>query len=185
MMHVFDANNTHQLPLGLRVLATAEIAEGPGGVSQHAEFGVLAQQAQKGAKRARLQNLIAALGAVTRNVPERPNGLLTDIGDVGGEEIDKLWDRASIDHKLCVLCCSRCDVGQCPSSFKLESFISGVIRRYRETSTHLEHRVVALQKLNKARDDAAFDDLFDRWVLLLGEQFAEASGRVKLALLIL
>jgi len=46
---------------------------------------------------------------------------------------------------------------------------------------HLQHGVISLQELDESWHDAALDDLFDRWVLLLREQLPEFSCSIQLA----
>lgn len=70
---------THRVPIGLRGFAAAEVAERPGGVSQHAELAAVAEQRQERAQRALLEHEVAADGAVAGNVAEGPDGLLSHV----------------------------------------------------------------------------------------------------------
>lgn len=58
------------------------------------------------------------------------------------------------------------------------------VKLHRRTS-HLKHRVISLQELNKSGNHSAFDDSLDRWVLLLGQQFAKFSRCVELTIRII
>lgn len=110
---------THELPVGLGVLASAEVAEGPSGVPEHADLVGLVEEGEERTKGALLENVVAALGAVSSNVAESPNGLLADVEDGGGEELDEDGDGARLDDDLGMLRGSRGDVGKGPGGFEL------------------------------------------------------------------
>lgn len=69
----------YQFPFWLRVLSSAEIAQGPGSISEHAQLVVFAQEGQQGSQGALLQNVVSTLWAVAGDVPESPDGLLANI----------------------------------------------------------------------------------------------------------
>lgn len=48
--------------------------------------------------------------------------------------------------------------------------------------THLKHSIIALQEGDKARNNAALNDAFNRRILLLGKKFTEFRGRVQLTI---
>jgi len=66
---------TYQVPVWGRVLATAEVGEGPCSVSEHRNFVVLVEQSKQGEKRVLAENNVTAARAVSSNVSKRPNGL--------------------------------------------------------------------------------------------------------------
>lgn len=70
---------TYQFPIGLRVLATAEVAERPCGDPQQAKFVVLAEESEQGPESPLLENVVTAFGAVTSNISKGPHSLLMDI----------------------------------------------------------------------------------------------------------
>ena len=119
-----ELQRTHQLPLGLGRLSSAKVAQRPGRVPQHAELVVLGQEREQRVERARLENVVSALGRVTGNVSERPHAIVSrvrngigrslrlfpDIEDVGGEELDEEGDGAMGDDDLGVLGRARGDV---------------------------------------------------------------------------
>ena len=73
------AQEAYQIPFWLRGLSTAEVAQGPGSIPQHANFVVLAQKSEEGPEGTLLEDIIPALWAVTSDVPQRPNSLLSDV----------------------------------------------------------------------------------------------------------
>ena len=46
--------------------------------------------------------------------------------------------------------------------------------------TNLQHGVVSLKELDETRDDSAFNDTLNRWVLLLRQELAELSSSIQL-----
>ncbi len=78
------------------VLATAEVAESPCGVAEHALLVVFAEKSDQGAHGTGLEDVVAALGAVTGNVTESPNSLLTDVEDGRRKELDEDGNSTSL-----------------------------------------------------------------------------------------
>jgi DNA polymerase III psi subunit len=70
---------TYQIPIRLWRLSTAEVAQSPRRISQHAKFMILAEQGQERSKSALLQDVVTALGAVTSDVTESPYSLLPHV----------------------------------------------------------------------------------------------------------
>lgn len=74
-----DQQTTDQLPVGLRRLASAEIAERPSRIPEHAQFVVLAEQSEKRLQSSFLQYIVPALRTVACNITKGPNSLFTHI----------------------------------------------------------------------------------------------------------
>lgn len=53
---------THEFPVRLRVLATAEVRKGPGSVAEHRHLVGLVEESEEGTERALLEDVVAALG---------------------------------------------------------------------------------------------------------------------------
>lgn len=139
---------TYSVPVGLRGLATAEVAQSPGSVAEHAELTAVTKQGDQGLESAALEDKVSALRAVTGNVTKGPDGLLAHIGLGALEQLDKDGHGAGVDDNLCLLGGTRGDVGQGPGSLKLHQSVGRA------------------KELDKAADDASLDDLFDRGVAL-------------------
>lgn len=73
-MHV-----VYQFPFWLRILSSAEVAQGPGGISEHTQLVVFTQERQQGPQSTLLQDVVSALWAVACDVPECPDGLFANI----------------------------------------------------------------------------------------------------------
>ena len=151
-----------ELKLGLR-LAAAKVGEGPRGVAEHGELGVLVELLQERMKRVLREHEIAALGGVARDVAEGPHRLLADVVGGRSEELDEDGDRSRIDDDAGVLGGSGRDVGERPRSLELE----------------LGERL-ALEKLDKVGHHASLDDLLDGGRALDGEELAEGGGGLDL-----
>lgn len=149
---------TYRNPVGLGSLATAEVAESPGGIAEHAELATIADQLQKRAESTGSEDVVTALWAVTGNVTKSPHGLLADIGLGTAQELDENRDSASFNDNLGLLGRTGGNVGQGPRSLKLDE---GVGRA---------------EELDEAGDDAGLDDLLNGGVPLLGEEFSEFRG---------
>lgn len=67
------------VPVGLWGLPTAEVAQGPGGVAEHAQLTAIVDEVQERAQGTSTQHEVAAVRAVTGNVTQSPDGLFTDI----------------------------------------------------------------------------------------------------------
>lgn len=111
--------SSHQLPVGLRGLAPAEIAQSPGGVAEHADLVVFAEKGQQGTESTLLENVVPALRAVTSDVAQSPDSLFPDIEDWGREQLDKFGDSLGADNDLSVLSGARGDVGERPRGLEL------------------------------------------------------------------
>lgn len=64
---------------------------------------VLAEEVQEGTEGTHLEDMVAASWGVSGDVSERPNGLLPDVKHGGRQEVDELWDSASLDDYLSVV----------------------------------------------------------------------------------
>ena len=155
----------YQIPIGLGRLASAEVAERPSGIPEHAELVVLAKEVQQGTQSSLLQDVIAALRAVSSNVTERPDSLLAHVGDGGREELDKLWNGLRVDDNLGVLGRSGGDVGQSPRGLELKVALRNTFPIMTSIEAYLKHGIVSAQEFNKAGHHPALNDAFDRRVL--------------------
>jgi hypothetical protein len=158
------AEATHMLPVRLRVLAPAEVGEGPGRIAEHAELVVLVEKREQRSERALGEDVIAALWAVAGDVAERPDRLFADIEDRIREEFDEYGHGAGIDDDLGVLRCTRGDVGERPSRFELSTSMKQALYEGAIFIAHLDHGVRTAEELDEALDNAAFDDLLDRGI---------------------
>lgn len=117
--------NTYSVPIGLRGLATAKVAQGPSRVAEHAELAAVSQQAKQRLESSAAEDIVAAMGAVTSNVTKSPDGLLSHIGLRAGKELDEDGDSASLNDDLGLGGRARGDVGQGPSSLELHQGVGG------------------------------------------------------------
>jgi hypothetical protein len=147
--------DAYRLPVRLGSLSTAEVAECPGGVPQHAQLAAVTEKSEEWAEGTSSKNKVAARGAVTSNVAESPNGLLPDIRLVAAEQFDEDGDGASLNDDLCLLGGTRGNVGKGPCGLKLDKCVGRA------------------QELDKAADDTGLDDPLDGRVALLGQELAE------------
>jgi hypothetical protein len=157
-----ENRGTYSLPVWLRCLSTAEVAQGPGGIPEHAQLAAVTQKSQQRAECASLQYEVAACGAVTSNVTQGPDGLLPDIWLVAAEQLDEDGHGTGLDDDLCLLRGTRGDVGQSPCCLKLYERVRGA------------------EELDKSAYDTRLDNALDRWVTLLGQELAEFGGRLDL-----
>ena len=81
---------------------------------------ILAQESQKRTKSSLLQDIIAALWAITRNVSKSPDGLFANIIDSGRKQLDEFWNSSCANDSLSVIGCTRCDICERPRSFELQ-----------------------------------------------------------------
>ena len=91
---------TYSVPVRLGGLATAEVAEGPGGVAKHAQLASIVDEVQEGAQGTSTEDEITAVRAVTGNVSESPDGLLSHIGLGAGKQLDEDGHGTSRNHNL-------------------------------------------------------------------------------------
>lgn len=80
---------------------------------------VFAEELQKRPQGALPKDVISALWAVTSNIAQSPDSLLSDIQDRRRKELDELRDSPSVDDDLGVLRCARRDVSKRPCCLKL------------------------------------------------------------------
>ena len=111
--------HTYQVPIRLGRLASAEVAERPSGIPEHAKLVVLAQEVQEWPESTLLENVVTARRAVSSNVAQCPDSLFTNVRNGRGQELDELRNSLSVDHNLSMLGSARRDVGQGPRSLEL------------------------------------------------------------------
>lgn len=114
---------TNEIPIRLGLLAATEVAQSPGGVAEHTELVIFAEEIEEGFECSLLEDIVTALGRVTSDIAQSPNGLLPNIDHRRRQQVDEFWDCTSIDDDLGVLSGTRCDVGQCPSRLKLSAML--------------------------------------------------------------
>ena len=141
---------TYLLPVWLWRLATAEIAESPRSIAEHAQLAAVTKQIEEWSESTLRQNIVTARWAVTSNVTESPDSLFPHIRLMAAEKLDKDGYGASLDDDLCLLGGAGSDVGESPGSFELHE---GMRR---------------LEELDKAADNAGCDHALDGRVALLG-----------------
>jgi hypothetical protein len=151
-MQCMDA---YRLPVRLGSLSTAEIAECPGGVPEHAQLAAVTEKSKQRAEGTGSKNEVAARGAITGNVTKGPNSLLPDIRLVAAKKLDEDGDGACLNDDLCLLGGARGDVGKSPCGLKLDKCVGRA------------------QELYKAADDTGLDDPLDGRVAFLGQELAE------------
>lgn len=110
---------SYQLPVRLGRLAPAEVAQGPGGVTEHADLVVFAEEGQQGTEGTLLEDVVPALGTVTGDVAQSPDSLFPDIEDWRREQLDELGNGLGADNDLSVLSGARGNVGKRPRGFEL------------------------------------------------------------------
>jgi hypothetical protein len=154
----------NSVPVRLGGLATAEVAESPCGVAEHAQLAAIVDEVQEGAKSTGTENEITAVRAVTSNVTKGPDGLLTDIGLGAAKKLNENGDGTGLDNNLGLLGGTGCNVGQGPGRLKLHKSVRGA------------------EELDKAADNTGLDNALNRGVALLGQQLAELGGSLNLLL---
>jgi hypothetical protein len=125
---------------------------------------VIAEKNQKRSQGPRTEDKVPAGRTISGDVPERPDGLFSDIGLRAAEQLDEDWDRTSLDDDLGLLGRAGGNVGQRPGSLELHQ---GVWRS---------------QELDEAADHTGFDDLLDGRVSLLGEKLSELGRGLDLSI---
>lgn len=113
-------NNLLETRLGL---ASAQVGDGPGGVADHAEFGVVFEDGQHRRDAACCDDGVAEQGGVAGDVAQRPDGLLAHVGVGGGKQSDELGDGSMVDDVLRVLGGAGGDVGQGPGGLELKGLV--------------------------------------------------------------
>lgn len=153
---------TYGVPIRLRRLAAAEVAQGPGSVAQHAQLPAIVDEVQQRTQSTGVKDKVTALRAVTRNVTKGPDGLLTNIGLWAAQELAEDRHSTSLDNDLGLLGGTGGNVGQSPSGFELNKSVGGS------------------EEFNEAAHDTGLDDTLNGRVALLGEQFPELGGGLDL-----
>jgi hypothetical protein len=153
---------TYGAPVGLRGLATAEVAQSPGRVTEHAELAAIAEEVKERLQGTTAEDVVAAMRAVTGNVAEGPDGLFPHIGLRASEKLDEDGDSAGLDNNLCLGGGAGGNVGQSPGSLELNKGMGGS------------------QELDEAADNTGLDDLLDGRVPLLGQKLSELGGGLDL-----
>ena len=154
----------YQIPIGLGRLASAEVAERPSGIPEHAELVVLAQEVQQRPQSALLEDVVAALRAITSNVTQGPHSLLPYIGNGRREQFDELRDGLCVDDDLGMFCRTRSDVGQSPSSLELLRLLE-YVTLLNHRRAYLKHSIVSPEELHEAGHDTTLNDALNRGVL--------------------
>lgn len=153
---------TYSLPVGLGGLSPAEVAQSPGGISQHAQLAAVTEKSKQRAESASLEDEVAACGAVTSNVTECPDGLLPNVRLVAAQKLDKDGDGAGLDNDLCLLRGTGGNVGEGPCCLKLHECVGRA------------------QELYEAAHNAGLDNALNGRVALLRQELAELCGRLDL-----
>lgn len=116
-------SGSNGVPVGLRGLAAAEVAECPGSVPEHAQLPAVAKEADKRSERALSEHVIPAVRAVTSNVTQRPNGLLPNIRLGAAEQLNKDGNGSGLDDDLSLLCGARSNVSKGPGGLELHKSV--------------------------------------------------------------
>ena len=130
-------------------LTPAEVAESPGGVPEHGELGVLVKLLKEGLHGTGGKHLVPAWRAVSGDIPKGPDGLFPHIVVRARQQPAENRHSAFLHDDLGVLRSSGGNVGEGPGGLKLKS-----------------RQIVAVQKLNEARDNPLVNHLLDGRVLL-------------------
>ena len=109
----------YQFPVWLRRLPATEVTQSPRRISEHAELVIFAKESQQRTKGALLKDVIAALWAISSNIAQSPDSLLSHIVHIRGQQLDKFWYSASLDDGLGVFRRTRRDVRERPGRFEL------------------------------------------------------------------
>lgn len=160
----YDRKYTHGVPIRLRCFSTAEIAQSPCGIAEHAQLPAIADEVQQRTESTSTENKVTALRAVTRNVTQRPDCLFPHIRLGAAQKLDKNRHSTSFNNNLRLLGRSRGNVGQRPSSLKLDQGVRGS------------------EEFHKTAHDAGFDNTLDGGVPLLGQQLPELGRALDLRL---
>ena len=156
--------NTHSVPIGLWCLSTAEVAQSPCGIAEHAQLPAITDQIHQRTEGIGTQHKVTALGAVTSNVTQRPDRLFPDIRLGAAEKLDEDRHSTGFDDNLCLLSRSGGNVGQGPSSLKLNQGMCGP------------------EEFHKTAHDARLDNTLNGRVAFLGKQLPEFGCALDLRL---
>lgn len=108
----------YQFPSRLR-LASAQVGQSPGGVSEHGELRRLDEVVEEWFHDAMVQHVVTAARRVSSDVTESPHGLLANVVRRRGQEFLEDGDGTSFNDNLGLIGRTRGNVGKSPSSFKL------------------------------------------------------------------
>lgn len=145
----WDFEETYCVPVGLGGLATAEVAEGPGCVAEHAKLAAVAKQVEQRLQGIAAEDIVTAAGAVTSNVAESPDSLFPDIRLRTRKELDEDGDSSGLDDDLRLGCRAGGNVCEGPCSLELHKGVGG------------------LEELDESADDTGLDNFFDGRISLL------------------
>lgn len=101
-MYMTGLGGTYRVPVRLRSLATAEVAKSPGSIAKHAQLTAVAQESQQRTESTLGQDIVPALWAVTSDVTQGPDGLLTDVGLWATEKLNENGDGTGLNDDLCL-----------------------------------------------------------------------------------
>lgn len=141
---------THSSPIRLWGLSTAEVAQSPCSVAEHAKLAAVAEKVKEGLESATAEDIVTAVRAITGDVTKSPDGLFPNVRLRASKQLDKDRDSAGLNDDLGLGGGAGGNVGQGPSSLELNKGVRGS------------------QELDKAANDTGLDDLLDRGVTLLG-----------------
>ena len=91
--------DTYELPVGLWLFTSAEVAESPCSVAKHAKFVMLIEESKQRAQCSGTNDIVATLRTISSDVAKCPHGLLANIKDGGRKEINKLGDSTSFESR--------------------------------------------------------------------------------------
>lgn len=114
---------TYSIPVRLRGLPTAEVAQGPSRVAEHAQLTAVAKEVQERLESTAAENVVTAVGAVAGNVAESPDSLFPHIGLGAGKKFNEDGDSSGLNHDLGLSGRAGGNVGQGPSSLKLHQSV--------------------------------------------------------------
>ena len=146
---------TYSSPVGLRRLATAEVAQSPSSIPKHAQLAAVAKEGQERLESAATEDIITAVRAVSRDVAKRPDRLFAHIGLGARKKLNKYRHGTSFNNDLGLSGRARGDIRQGPRGLELDESVGGA------------------KELNEAAHDTSLNDFLDRRVALLGEEFPE------------
>lgn len=150
------------MPVWLWGFATAEVAQSPGSVAEHAKLAAVAEEGQEWLESVASKDIVTACWAITSNVTESPDGLLTDIWLVAAKKLNEDWDSTGLNDDLSLSGRAGSNVGQSPGGLELNK------------------SVWRAKEFDKAADNTGLDNLLNRWVSLLGEKLSELGGCLNL-----
>lgn len=70
-----------QIPVGLRLLSSTEVAQGPSSIPKHAEFVLLVEHSEEWLEGTGLNDVVATGRTISGDVSQCPNSLLADVED--------------------------------------------------------------------------------------------------------